>query len=82
MEIISKEEFDKLPKKSGAFSSLRGFIDQLEVGQALVVSKNEWKAKSKLGNTVGQTYRKLRSEKEFKVRTLADDKGWGVLRIK
>ena len=82
MEIISKEEFDKLPARRCKFSPIRNFLEQLDVYQVLVISKNEWPQKTKPNAMIQQSYRKGRSEKNFTVRALADDKGWAVLRIK
>jgi hypothetical protein len=81
MEIISKEEFGKLPSKRGRTSEIMKCIDQLEVGQALVINKEDWIAKSRPTNLILQNFRNSRSSKKFVTRTLLEDKGWAVLRI-
>lgn len=82
MDKITKEEFEKAPARKGQSRILTNALETLEIEEGLLLKKEEWVAKSKPQNVVGQTFREPRSTKKFKVKTLTGGEGWVFLRIK
>jgi hypothetical protein len=72
MQKLSVEETSKLVFKRGVTQEIVIEANKLEVGEALVVGPNDWPMKTKIGNYLGQTFRKERSDKKFSIKKLAD----------
>lgn len=84
MEKITRKQFDKLNFKGRGIEINKKLLE-LNINQGLIVEKKDYPFKQKLCLYVGsKSYnrRSLLYGKKFKSRTLKDDKGWAILRIK
>lgn len=87
MQILSPEEASQLSvKKSGGFNkkvskneAILQSIASLVRGQTLLVRKDEWEGKTKLGNIISSKKVKTKLDnRKFHVFTLQDNSGWLV----
>ena len=87
MKKITSEEFSKLEFKTarGASNAILMRLRTLEIGEALVFSKEEWKPKSSPSALIAQAFRSERRLKgnagKFTTKQLNDNSGWAALRI-
>ncbi len=88
-KFITQSEYDKLKWKTRAGSiktAERLWMQDLSVGKAAIIKKKEWTLKCDPKNmTYGvKNWAKkyMREDREFDVRTLADETGWAIKRIK
>ena len=80
MQILKKEEMPKiLPIKGGRDSKLRVMLLQLEIGEGLFMSHEEWKRKKPPYQVV--SYIKKSHGRLFKYGKKADGSGWIFKRI-
>ena len=84
MKIISKEEYDKIlfrytsrDQNKDVYQLLR----QLQINEALIIKKDEWKGKKPATGNILGVFRKSRTPHKFTTKTLEDKSGWAVLRI-
>jgi len=86
MKILTQEEVEKLEfviqNATGKTTPFLIRLKEMEIGENILITKEEWPIKSAPCLIIGQTFRKARSEKKFNTRTLKDGSGWVVKRIK
>jgi len=78
MKRINKDEFDMITKSLG--NPILQELLRLEFGEGMTIERHEWQRKSHPYNVISNYG--SRHGKKFITRTLGDDKGWAVLRIK
>jgi hypothetical protein len=57
-------------------------VDKLGINQYIHLLKEDWHTKTNPNSFVNSAWRKQRSGKHFRVRTLKEEKGWIITRIK
>lgn len=77
MQKITKDEFDSFTNKG--INTLGDFVRELNIGEGVIIKRDEWKLKSEPSVLLGQ-YSK-RYSKKFISKRLIDNTGWGVLRV-
>ncbi len=87
MKIISQEELLKFelkvnPRSLKKTNLLRDELDKIEVGQILFIGSTEWDIKSSPSCMINSWYVKNKTGKVFSQRTLVDDSGWIITRLK
>jgi len=80
---LTSEEFDNLKIKGwGRSSPVYGAILSLQVGEAIIVPRNQWRRNKPPSSVCRAIEKKFKDRKlRFKCVTLADDSGWGIKRL-
>lgn len=81
MERINQEQFIDAPAKRGKSSIVKYILEQLNVGEGLVIKPEDWPIKTQPNAFINQQFRRQRSSKHFVTKTLVTG-GWAVLRVK
>ncbi len=86
MKIIQKEDVQNiLLSKRGGLRGVQSIpqyiykINQLEIGEGLVIKKDEWKLKTTLSISISASV--VLSKKKFSTRLLLNKDGWLVKRL-
>ena len=80
MYKITKEEFNKIAFTSKRRSPFIVKLDELELGEQLIVKKSDYKYKCQIGTLASGAF--AGRDKKFQTRLLIDNSGWTVRRIK
>lgn len=86
MKKISKDEFYSISSRaSGALAELRESLEELEVGEAIMLEKSDWPNKVGPNVSVNAYYRVGNktnpTSKRFSCKTLPENRGWAFLRL-
>lgn len=86
MQIINKDEFYGLEGRAAGskFTPIKIRLEDLEVGQALIIEKTDWLSKTPPMAAIHTNYapaNKKHNPKRFTVKTLSESRGWAVLRL-
>jgi len=86
MKVIGKKEYESLNfknrfgDKANRFAPFEVAIKSLALDEAVVIEKSEWPYRVTVSTAM---YQKLNgSRKNYVTRTLADDSGWVVKRVR
>jgi hypothetical protein len=79
MKKFNKEEAMRLKPAVGRSTLVRAMVEQLEIGEALLITRDDWKAKDAPYRVVN--YFAKKSGRKFKNGRMPDGTGWLVKRI-
>lgn len=84
LQKITKEEFEQAKGKQGLKpkNAFWLIIRELEVDYGIKIWRKDWNRKTDPGALVNSNLRKDRTDKKFTIKTLENNEGWLVLRIK
>lgn len=80
MKKLNKEELEKIAVKRFGYRNnpVLDFLKTISVGEGVIVTRTEWKKKTKPGVIISGTFRDGR---RFSTRQLADESGWLIVRL-
>ncbi len=88
MKIISQEELQCLSLKTiGNLKQIgrnlvKDELDKMDIGQTLLIEKEDWTRKSPPPSCINGWYTNHGNKKLFSSRTLKDESGWVIRRIR
>lgn len=90
MRYITDEEYSGVKIKSSGIASkgrernneFKSFLDKMPVGGKCIITNEEWPHKAKPSSHINTWFTKNGSKKTFSTRTLLDDSGWVVIRVR
>ena len=87
MQVLSQKEFEVLEgdlkeigRRVERNVEAHRLIDNLMVGQSLLINKEEWEGKSSPASYASKLIKESRGQKKFQVRLFKDESGWVVIR--
>ncbi len=83
MKLITKDEFYsyKGKTKGGALNKIQPKLEELEIGQGILIDATDWPNKIAPNTAIYTAYKIGKSTKRFTVKTLPDKKSWAILRL-
>lgn len=89
MKYITDEEYEGVElKRSGhGFGNTKNnefkeFLDKMLVGQKCIITVEEWPHKAKPSSHINAWFTKASSKKTFSTKTIADNTGWVIIRVR